>query len=403
MGYGRIHFGAMSLVLALGVFQGVIVLALLLRSRKNRTANRLLAGLLVVAVLRILPYILGYAGFYDAYPWLSFAPYNAGLAFGPLVYLYVARLTQGKLGLRWWAHLLPAVLEIAYYSSIFPQSLSFKNAWDVRIQEPWFSPLEQLLTLISASVYVVLAVRRYSRYQQWLSDNVSFRDEFRLPWIRNFLGAFSAMLGVWIGFAAYDRLLHHLNYFNEFPLYVAFTIFVYYLGLEGWRHAGERYPLPDESVEPVSHPVSETLRVPSLTPASQEVPNTKAVQANWQAQGADWLSVVRQRELWRDPDLSSVTLARELGTNTAYLSRAFNEGLGQGFNECINRLRVDAVKLNLASGIEDRDLLTIALAAGFRSKASFNRVFKAYSGQTPSEYRRSAVSQASQIVNPHSS
>jgi len=402
MGHGHIHFGAMSLVLALGVFQGVIVLALLLRTRKNQTANRLLAGLIAVAVLRILPYILGYAGFYDTYPWLSFAPYNAGLAFGPLVYLYVARLTQGKLGPRWWVHLLPAMLEIAYYCAIFPQSLSFKNAWDLRIQEPWFVPLEQLLTLISASVYVVLAVRRYSRYQQWLSDNVSFRDEFRLPWIRNFLTAFSVMLGIWIGFAAYDRLLHHLNYFNEFPLYVAFTLFVYYLGLEGWRHAGERYPLPDEPGETVSQPVPETLITRPLTPASHEVPDTKAVQ-NWQAQGADWLSIVRQRELWRDPDLSSVTLARELGTNTAYLSRALNEGLGQGFNECINRLRVDAVKLTLASGMEDRDLLTIALAAGFRSKASFNRAFKAYSGQTPSEYRRSAASQASQIVNPHSS
>ena len=46
MGHGHIHFGAMSLVLALGVFQGVIVLALLLRSRKIQTANRLLAALL---------------------------------------------------------------------------------------------------------------------------------------------------------------------------------------------------------------------------------------------------------------------------------------------------------------------------------------------------------------------
>ena len=402
MGHGTIHFAAMSLVLTVGAFQGVVVLLLLLRARTNRTANHLLAGLLAVAVLRIVPFILGYAGFYDAYPWLSFAPYNAGLAFGPLVYLYVAKLTQVEFDRRWRLHLLPAALELGYYCVIFSQSVSFKNDWDLRVQEPWFAPTEQLLTLISASVYALLAVHRYLQCQRWLANNVSFRDEFRLTWIRNFLVAFGAMLGLWIGFAMYDRLVHRLNYFSEFPLYVAFTLFVYYLGLEGWRHAGDRYPLAEESAVDVEDPALRLAFAAKLLDRPP-APNPAVTQTDWRAQGQDWLSVVCQRELWRDPDLSSVSLARELGTNTAYLSRALNEGLGQGFNECINRLRVDAVKLALTSESEGRALLTIALETGFRSKASFNRAFKAYTEQTPTEYRNMAVPPSSQIVNPRHS
>lgn len=76
-----------------------------------------------------------------------------------------------------------------------------------------------------------------------------------------------------------------------------------------------------------------------------------------------------------------------MGTNTAYLSRAFNEGLGLSFNDAINRLRVAEVQRQLAASNAGGDLLAIAFAAGFSSKTSFNRVFKAQTGFTPSQFR----------------
>ena len=39
-------------------------------------------------------------------------------------------------------------------------------------------------------------------------------------------------------------------------------------------------------------------------------------------------------------------------------------------------------------------ILTIAMDSGFQSIGPFNRAFKAATGQTPTEYRRSAVAQA---------
>ena len=93
---------------------------------------------------------------------------------------------------------------------------------------------------------------------------------------------------------------------------------------------------------------------------------------------------------WRDPDLSLARLARHLGTNTNYLTRALNEGLGRSFNEVVNRLRVDAERAGLDRGSPGPDLLTLAHDAGFSSKTSFNRLFKRYTGMTPSQYRRDA-------------
>ncbi|HEY6964870.1 MAG TPA: helix-turn-helix domain-containing protein, partial [Erythrobacter sp.] len=62
------------------------------------------------------------------------------------------------------------------------------------------------------------------------------------------------------------------------------------------------------------------------------------------------------------------------------------EGLGVNFSTFVNRLRCEDVAGALAEGRGD-DLLDLALEAGFSSKASFNRAFRAEYGCTPSEYR----------------
>lgn len=96
-----IRFGSYSLVLSFGALTGATVAVALLFTKHNREANRVLAALLAVAALRLVPFIIGYAGFYDRFPWLSFAPFNLPLAIGPLLWLYVARVARGELPGRW--------------------------------------------------------------------------------------------------------------------------------------------------------------------------------------------------------------------------------------------------------------------------------------------------------------
>ena len=83
--------------------------------------------------------------------------------------------------------------------------------------------------------------------------------------------------------------------------------------------------------------------------AAEDTPATVLDGERWRLQGTAWLEEIRKRELWRNADLSAGVLARELGTNTTYLSKALNEGLGQSFSECINRLRVEALEQVLRS------------------------------------------------------
>jgi AraC-like DNA-binding protein len=418
-----IEFRIRSISLLLGAFQALVLAVLLVAARRNAAANRLLAALLTVMVLRITPYIIGFAGFYDAYPWLTFAPFELSLAFGPLLYLYVRRLTDGPLPPRWALHLAPAAVQLAYYLAAFSLPLQTKWAWNDAVHEPWLVPVETAAALLSFGGYLAASWRRYGAYQRWLDENLSNREELRLGWMRGFLLACGGLLVLWTGFTLTEWFVRRLDYLDRFPFYLALAALVYYLALEGWRHAGLVYPLPTDAPADADLPAQPSADLParlSAVPTADPpvfVPEPAPVLAAvsfavadadddaadaevgdgldhadgdaraYAAMAEAWRVRVREAEWWRDEALTLAGLARRLHTSPRTLSRALNEGLGQTFNEFINRMRVEAVARELRDPARRRDLLQAAFDAGFSSKASFNRAFKAYTGLTPSAFR----------------
>lgn len=362
-----IRFGWFSMLLLIGAAEGGLVAALLASRRRNRTANALLATIIFAYVLHITPFIIGYAGFYDAYPWLSFAPFSITLAYGPLIYLYVTRVTLGHLDRRWCLHVLPAALQFAYLSIVFVQPLPSKNAWDVRIHEPWIVPLETIATYLSLFGYTSAAVVRYDRYRRWLRETTTDPHDAQLGWLRSFLVLFGITLVLNVGFDGVNYVIHRLSYFAYFPLYLWYAALVFYLGLEGWKNESHAMP-------------SGVMQKPEKR---SEAPIDAGLEATW------WCASMQKGGYFRDPDLTLAKLAVALGASQARITRAVNDGLGQNFSEAVNHLRVRDVVRRLEDPLEQRDLLELALASGFSSKQTFNRCFRRIVGTTPSAYRRS--------------
>jgi AraC-like DNA-binding protein len=252
---------------------------------------------------------------------------------------------------------------------VFPLPLATKNWWDGTANAPFIALFLELASLGSIAVYGLVAYRRYRGYRRWLDDNRTDGVDFDPNWIRNFLIALAGVGVIWLGFAMANWLNPARNFFDQFWLYVVFSALVIYLGLAGWRHSETSFPKPSASA-------------PAATPRG----STDAGR-NWVDQGRRWLDEIDEAELWRDPDLTLASLARRLGTNTAYLSRGLNEGAGENLNAIINRRRVAAVQQWLAAPTETRDMLSLALDAGFSSKASFNRAFVDFAGMSPTAWR----------------
>lgn len=357
--------GTLSWILTLLALNGAMLAVLVASGRGNRIANRLLATLVSLISLRLAIYVLGFAGMYDGHPWLTFAPLDASLAFGPLLWLYTCALTRGRLPEHWKWHFLPAAIQLAYFSAAFALPISAKLSWYQGIHLDVMEPLGLAALLLSSSAYLVMAWRRQRAYQHWLDEEFADRDQWRLGWLSSIIAAFAATLVVALAAAIIDRLVAPLDYFGRTPVIVSSSLLAYVLGLLGWRNVG--------------------LSLPHQTAHSHvEAPGAKVTRAG--ASFATWARQVEMEGWWRAEGVTLSGIAQKLGVSERTLSRGLSEGSSGNFNAFINGMRVAAVMRAIRSGA-DQDLLTIALDSGFNSKASFNRAFLKHTGMTPSRWR----------------
>jgi len=90
-----------------------------------------------------------------------------------------------------------------------------------------------------------------------------------------------------------------------------------------------------------------------------------------------------------DEELSLTKIAKVVSINANYLSENFKQVTGTNFVEYVARTRfANACDLLRNSNVR---ISEIAFAAGFQSLSQFNRVFKRFSGKSPTQYRTVTV------------
>jgi AraC-like DNA-binding protein len=106
------------------------------------------------------------------------------------------------------------------------------------------------------------------------------------------------------------------------------------------------------------------------------------------------LTALTHDRLYRDPQLTISRLAYVLEAPEHQVRATINAELGhKNFSEFVNSFRLAEVKVALSDPAQAQTpISTIALDAGFGSIASFNRVFRAAFGASPSAFRRAASS-----------
>jgi AraC-like DNA-binding protein len=359
-----LSFGWRSALLSVIFVQLLLLAAALLRIIQNRTANRTMAALLLVLAGMITPWLIGFAGFYDKWMWLTFAPLQISLAVAPLFYLYAHALVTGgsPANIKW--HLAPGIAQFLFYSISFLLPFDIKMQW-AAMAAPALDWITGVGVVVGLVYYCFASFRLLRDYRRALSAARSDDHRYAARWLAGAIAALGLLLLIWATYIVWDWLLP-LGYRGLMGLYVTIGAFALYLGIEAWRHAALAFP-----------PLTSLRAVADTLPPPRD----------WQALGKTWAEKVKAEGWAADPELSLSLLARKLGTNTGHLSRALNEGLGIGFSQFVNDLRARNVADMLAQGRND-DLLDLALEAGFSSKASFNRAFAASYGIPPSHWRK---------------
>ena len=104
------------------------------------------------------------------------------------------------------------------------------------------------------------------------------------------------------------------------------------------------------------------------------------------------LQLLQEEKLYQNAQLSMDTLAEKTDLSNGYLSKIINQKEGKNFYDFINGYRIAEVKANLTNpDFAHYSIFGIGLEAGFKSKSTFNAVFKKMTGMTPSVYKNSIL------------
>ncbi|MFZ4548162.1 MAG: helix-turn-helix domain-containing protein [Bacteroidales bacterium] len=98
-----------------------------------------------------------------------------------------------------------------------------------------------------------------------------------------------------------------------------------------------------------------------------------------------------KQKLYLDPELHLKAVIQILGTNKKYLYKAINDNTDANFRAFINRYRIDEAKRIMENGMQNNEQINLSemyASAGFKSSASFYRVFKQVTGLAPRDYIR---------------
>lgn len=367
------------IVLSIGAIQGFVFGTILLKSSKfNKTANRLLATLLILFSYRLLVQIMRLfgIGYYDTwyYLMLDLSWIHGALLFG---YVYAQTHQNFQLKTKHLAHLLPVFFQVIFSVFVRIQNIY----WDgTKESLSWAGYWGYWLWMNQPTIYIVASVLivSYAYIAEKHLDNPDKKvvlGEGRLNWLKRIIKSFKIYFSLVFLVLIADMLFIRLSsqeyyfYFTRFyyyPFFIGISIMTYWIGIEGFKRKDNTDISYAKPLEPE--------RVAQLEQIVK-----------------DLQSLMRDKQVFKDPDLSLNKTANMLQIKPYLLTQALNEVLQTKFNDYVNAFRIAEVQsLLLRPEKRKHNLLTLALEAGFNSKSSFNRSVNKQLGVSPSELRKVA-------------
>lgn len=398
------QFGRYSGLLLIFFVHGLVYSFLLLRKgiKNNRASDKWLAFFLLLCVLYICPWMLGFAGWYDGYICLQcrnfmfYMPLQHTLLMGPVIYFYLRSLFQpsSRFTIKDRLHFLPAALYLFWCAVVFVVDRIVLKKYYLMDGEadPDFDDWYIIAGLLSLLFYLLLCLQQYKRYKAYIFQHYSFADAVTFRWVRNFLVACFIYFFINLAFHLVQFFGIDFNYTSTWWYYLFFALLFYYIAINGYSASIETRM--SFGLDMLLYKNTSLLSAPSEKEeaAIEEVPFEEVATPKKNFPGLEeWkekvLRVVKEEKAYANPELTLTDLSKTLQTTPALLSRVINQGFAMNFNDYINYYRVEEVKEKLLDKANSHlTIMSLAYDAGFNSKATFNRAFKKVTGNNPKEY-----------------
>ena len=305
----------------------------------------------------------------------------------PVLYFYIRSLSFGY-GFKWrkiLIHLLPFLFFncVTFFLHYTKEHYLFLKDGFPHFRDalnPWVKyPVTALLAIIPGH-YTVLSFLVLLRHQKRLPDNYSYTEKINLNWLKWIVVSLLILFAGLFLFIRYGVSYGLVDYPNLFAVVGAsLAVYVFFIGFCGLRQ---------DAV--VNGAISIQEDVNEVEISAESYKNSGLSDEKVNEIFIRLKLYMNEEQPFLKEDLSLAMLAGELGITPNQLSQVINQKSASNFFNFINGYRVQAVKDKFKdSALAHYSILSIAYDAGFRSKSSFNKIFKETTGQTPLQYRNS--------------
>lgn len=315
------------------------------------------------------------------------------LLHGPILYLYVQTLVSNQkisFGKSELLHLIPfVVFYIAFISMDHSQPMR-PTLDNPEHASSLFALLMARFGLINGLIFIAYSIATIfalRKHQKNISGIFSRNDNLiSLKWLFALPATFAVLVilnflneGMLDSTAVIKPLTFHMLSF------LSFTVLLCFFGVK---------QKPVFLFQPALTEVDIALKTAAANDGeiAVEAPDTSACDMSDEAT-AQLIEAMQEYMLREKPflnaDFSVYTLADAVNTPRRNLSQVLNNGLSKNFYQYVNEYRIEEVKRLLKDpALAKSTILDIAFRCGFKSKSSFNSLFKQHCEMTPSQYRK---------------
>lgn len=356
---------------------------ILLLSKRNKTlADKILAVWMLILGLHLFLFYFTYKGLDFKYTHLLGIRYPFPFLHWPMLFLYTASLTNylKRFKLIQLLHFLPFLFFYVYYADRFVVGQEEKIIFINKIisgHQDIYTIYSYPVLILSVIIYFVLTFLLIKKHKSNIKEYYSYSNEkINLNWLKYLLIGMLVVWGVVI-IATFGR--DDLDALT--PVYISVVLFVILIGYLGIKQ-GNIF---------VTQVLNSDVYEDNIANNNKKRYNKSGLKDKEIAKIQIQLTVLMEEEkIFKDQSLSLSKLAEKIGVISNYLSQVINERIGRNFYDYINYYRTEEFKYLVAKPENKKlTILALALDSGFASKGAFNKAFRKFAGQTPSEYVKS--------------
>ena len=346
-----------------------IFLILNLKKGADRIGNLLISLFILFHSLFILHLSLYVLNYQYHLPHSLFISTTFSFLYGPLLYFYFRRITFNYT-FKWtdFVHLIPSIVLLIY---IMPYYLMSSNEkFNVIFDKEGFL-LPGAYTIIAVKI-ISLAVYAFLIYRIYKSSEApnSATNKYKILWQRNIMVIYFVYLFAYIIYAGIITRIIPIPSLIHLLILVMVSL-VFYVA-----YISHAQPEIFKGVVKLVDPIEFfKYKKSGLTPSfSQDLKQ-------------HLLYLMEEEKIYRNNAISLDILAEKLDTTRHNTSQVINEHFNLNFFELINKYRIDEASELLKNNTHRKlSIIEIAYEVGFNNKVTFNKSFKKYHSQTPSQY-----------------